>query len=160
MLAVYPLVPDREEPYTLPEIVQRIVEWFFVQRHDQSRENGDCCYRTECGNACAIGCLIPDSVYNEDMEYMDYISVWKGNSAIRNLFPEKYQYLLNTLQGCHDNSDRVTFHNEFLHHLRTFGQYDIPQEQYEGFRSMLEMELVRTKQIACEGGALLTQSND
>lgn len=66
-----------------------------------------CAYRTPDGLKCAIGCLIPDELYNTDMESRGAVSVLK-------LFPKVAQHLgvvdhddesfLLSLQCSHDYS--------------------------------------------------------
>ena len=35
----------------------------------------ECCYRTPDGKKCAIGCLIPDSIYSNRMECKDFLTI-------------------------------------------------------------------------------------
>jgi hypothetical protein len=60
-------------------------------------EKGDCCYRTEEGLMCAVGCLIPDSEYDPAWEgYNIYGLMWSGL--------ENHCFgLLESLQLTHDD---------------------------------------------------------
>lgn len=62
-------------------------------------ENGDCAYRGCGGLKCAVGVLIPDSIYDPK---------WEGDScfgliANYNVFDESLGWLLTRLQDVHDN---------------------------------------------------------
>lgn len=46
-----------------------IIRDHLIQQHAQSLDSkGNCAYRTKSGNKCAIGCLIPDTTYIENLE--------------------------------------------------------------------------------------------
>jgi hypothetical protein len=55
---------------TKQQIADEVYKWFFVLKNKQARseEFGTCRYRTEFGNRCAVGCCIPDSLYDPAIE--------------------------------------------------------------------------------------------
>ncbi len=61
-------------------------------------------YRTAAGLKCAIGCLIPDELYNPDLEGASACSpgVWGLISQAHDL-AESLRPLIHALQGVHDN---------------------------------------------------------
>lgn len=79
-------------------------------------EQGNCCYKTESGLKCAIGCLIPDNLYDlcfEGKGVGAVVGFSNGNSdnyPVRNYLMNKYSvdsfanmhYLLFKLQCIHD----------------------------------------------------------
>jgi len=70
-------------------------------------KNGSCAYRSRRGNRCAIGCLIPDEMYNNKMEYkiVDYIF-----SEISGLFAADVNPgFLSSLQQIHDCHDKYAW---------------------------------------------------
>jgi hypothetical protein len=83
------------------EIFDTVARHIIKQGKPAVNEYGDCKYRTADGSMCAVGVLIPDDVYTEDMEWMvpdhlatdKYISVDDG---------AKSGVLLLNLQAAHD----------------------------------------------------------
>lgn len=64
-----------------------------------------CAYRGDNGLKCAIGCLIPDELYHEDMESITVIDLVKGFPEIGELFRGVDINLLFELQSTHDDID-------------------------------------------------------
>ena len=65
----------------------------------ESRTITTCAYRGSEGRMCAVGCLIPDNLYDYDMEY-------KGVQHLNEfspLFRVDQMNLLSALQSKHDN---------------------------------------------------------
>lgn len=54
-------------------------------------EDGDCLYRASEGRKCAVGCLIPDELYNPAWEHQIGIASALGASPDLALFLEKAQ---------------------------------------------------------------------
>ena len=81
-----------------------------------------CLYRAPNGNKCAVGCLIDDDQYRDEIEGMgaDDIPVlnaieasgWKGVSI----------HLLDAMQNCHDTLHPSDWEERFLH---IAGQYEL-----------------------------------
>ena len=51
------------------EALLTIKEHLIKQNRPSVDSNGKCMYRGEDGTKCAIGCLIPDHLYNKSMEH-------------------------------------------------------------------------------------------
>jgi hypothetical protein len=67
-----------------------------------------CSYRDENGNACAVGCLIPDNAYDPSFENAGIAGLYP-NSELQALFGDEgvfYGYLQET-QDAHDNAKDV-----------------------------------------------------
>lgn len=95
------------------EIFDKAVSGLLEQgEQSYSEQLEKCVYRGECGNKCAVGQLIPDELYSEDMDV--------GPSSVISLL-EKFPHLrecvlpcdmsskdginfLSVLQSIHDNS--------------------------------------------------------
>lgn len=45
---------------------------------DDVSQGGNCCYRTEDGRKCAAGCLIPDDLYDKEIEYDQRLDIVGG----------------------------------------------------------------------------------
>jgi hypothetical protein len=70
------------------------------------RENGRCCYRGPGDLKCAIGCLIPDALYEKDMDENASTSIGtllSSRLSIKEHFKGVNHDLLTRLQMCHDN---------------------------------------------------------
>lgn len=86
---------------TPQEIFEKVVTHLFTQGRRSLNDQGWCRYRGDKGTSCAVGCLIPDEVYDVGME---------GSNSICLLFrykkelPDLWQNsaLLNELQEVHD----------------------------------------------------------
>jgi hypothetical protein len=60
-----------------------------------------CVYRGEDGAKCAVGCLIPDEVYDKNMEDKS-VSLIAASGPLKDLFKELDMTLLGRLQRLHD----------------------------------------------------------
>ena len=89
-------------------------------------ESVDCLYRTPEGRACAVGCLIPDSKYNEEFENN------RASAVIQTVWPDLYRdpvsdsgyrgsvaEFLDMAQSCHDGANSV---GTFLAELRLLAE--------------------------------------
>jgi hypothetical protein len=66
---------------------------------------GSCLYRGEDGRKCAIGCLIPDNLYEEDMEDKPVVQLCADFSSLVQLFEGVTTELLEDLQIIHDREE-------------------------------------------------------
>lgn len=62
-----------------------------------------CCYRYE-GRKCAIGALLPDHLYREEMENRTASALIDGYSDVAEHFAGLGHFFLTALQGLHDHS--------------------------------------------------------
>ena len=63
-------------------------------------DGAQCVYRDPSGASCAVGCLIPDEVYDEAMEGDLAADVISGYPALHHLLP--HLDLVSALQSAHD----------------------------------------------------------
>lgn len=89
------------------EILDAVVAFMRKQRKPSGGRTAGggsyyCRYRGPDGTKCAIGALIPDSIYDEVIEGKPIDDVLHGSSAIRELFVGVDPAYLMSLQGCHD----------------------------------------------------------
>lgn len=93
---------------TKQEVFDKVSTHLFAQGKQAlfgSDDDASCAYRGANGTQCAAGCLIPDDMYDESMEYnsIDYLvdaaasGVWKIPADIK-----AYQDLVLQLQHVHD----------------------------------------------------------
>ena len=87
-----------------------------------------CMYRTDDGNKCAIGCLIPDELYSEAMERSTVGAIIEGFPQIKKFFEDCNPKFLERMQSVHDyvgNWDDTGFTPQGLKELdslaRTYG---------------------------------------
>jgi len=97
---------------------QEIFDYVACHLANQGRKSEDqrgCCYRTDQGDACAVGCLIPDRAYDAAIEGR---SLYKLLDRRKKSLPynwtewleenpwfEKNYPLLFSLQNLHDSTD-------------------------------------------------------
>ena len=100
---------------TKQEIFNKVWKWFITDKHPQSRDIRGCKYRTK-DSACAVGCLIPDELYEPTME-------GRGVNGLLMHYPKLQKVLgydvdlafLKILQSTHDHyADVLTQPEDFL----------------------------------------------
>jgi len=66
-----------------------------------------CAYRGKDGLKCAIGHIIPDSIYNEKMEGRAFLELYTHYESVKNLISPEWDNdlltFLDKLQSVHDN---------------------------------------------------------
>ena len=69
---------------TLQQVVDKNYEWFVVDKNPRSasEEDSKCAYRGNNGTKCAIGCVIPDNLYESRMDLGGYANVTVGGSLV------------------------------------------------------------------------------
>lgn len=101
---------------TRQEIFDKVARHLLTQGQRAETEGGDCVYRAEDGTKCAVGCLIPDELYDPEFEGL-LISHIFGDQA--GSLPERAQEkgrqlsrllgdhfpLLKELQEVHDEDE-------------------------------------------------------
>lgn len=92
---------------TSQEVFDYIIKHLRNQGERATDNKNGCVYRSDRGLACAIGCLIPDSEYNEFMEGLSFDQLSRENESeewfIKLGFGKHYD-LLDTMQSFHDTS--------------------------------------------------------
>lgn len=95
-----------------------------IKQGGRAMENGVCRYRGPAGTKCAIGALIPDELYDPEIESKSIANVlWQwpkiaeylvGDVKPRNSDEEEAFRILRELQGVHDGG----FNGDFKQGLR------------------------------------------
>lgn len=88
---------------TKQEVFDAVVKHLLTQGQQSIDKNGwNCLYRNDNGLKCAIGALIPDSMYKSSMENVP-VAVLISNGEIPELFDESIPAVfLRQLQNIHD----------------------------------------------------------
>lgn len=92
------------------EAFDKVVRHLYTMDYPSSQRNvflGEriCAYRGDDEAKCAIGCLIPDEVYQKGMEAMSLPSLIANYTSIEELFLGVNWKLLSDLQHVHDDSN-------------------------------------------------------
>lgn len=77
-----------------------------LNQQKQSKKGGSCMYRGRAGNKCAVGCLISDEAYTEDLEGLrakSELVVEALYTSLNYALTEIDIDLLEELQAIHDN---------------------------------------------------------
>ena len=94
---------DKIEEFSLQEIFDYVVNHLRTQGEVCINLGGLCVYRNAKGQSCAVGCLIPDELYNKEVEEKgaSETSFWR---ALGLGMPEDMErvMLLQDLQFAHD----------------------------------------------------------
>lgn len=91
--------------YTSQSIFDKVATHLFTQGvQSKSPTNRKCLYRGPNNTSCAVGCLIPDELYEPEMD-ADYGA--NAIEAVLDVYPEleflrQFRSLLSQLQGVHD----------------------------------------------------------
>lgn len=93
---------------------------------------GKCSYRTETGNKCLIGCLIPDRIYNHtwDTESMSVVALLR-RPEIQEILGNVDPKFLSVAQGIHDSTHSVDWRERLLVRLRYLAmeyKLEVPNE--------------------------------
>ena len=83
------------------EIFDIVVDHLYKQGRP-SMIDGTCSYISEDGCMCAVGVLIPDEVYDKDMEGKVVVCLLKYKNLPKEFYVSEYSSLLYDLQYCHD----------------------------------------------------------
>lgn len=86
---------------TAQKIFDKIVTHLRTQNAVSATANGLCLYRSPDGKKCAVGCMIPDDVYDPDMEHHMAGSVIADCRQLHDLYD--HRNLLESMQLVHDN---------------------------------------------------------
>jgi hypothetical protein len=90
-----------------------------------------CAYRAADGSTCAIGCLIPDDIFQPGMEGLRVQTLMVYYESIRDLFANNDASLLGTLQVLHDNYPVSTWKSELA---ATARMYKLDDKVLENFQ--------------------------
>jgi len=97
---------------TNQEVFDKVATHLLTQGKQSVNAGGTCLYRGPGGTSCAVGCLIPDKVYREEMEGNDlarlpHVRGLKTALGVgARLDPNDTRFdLLYALQGAHDILD-------------------------------------------------------
>jgi hypothetical protein len=99
------------------KIALEIVQHMAQQKTAAITPNDGCMYRTQDGKKCAIGGIIPDDLYSEEMEGKLIRGILVGFTELAQYFKNKYGIdkeqeehilLLNEFQSIHDTNKILT----------------------------------------------------
>lgn len=87
------------------EIFSKVYTFLLNQGLSAVSDDGACAYRGAEGTMCAVGCLIPDELYQEDIETTGVKSVVHEGilEEVVDCKDSKTIALLESLQSIHDN---------------------------------------------------------
>lgn len=89
----------------------------------QSTDHSDCAYRGMCGLKCVVGHMIPDELYDPEMDTDEHNTSIGGNTLIIEILSlsDSEVELLSYLQHCHDNcSCYRDFTEQFVDNITGF----------------------------------------
>ena len=94
------------------------VEEFLLKQNRASLYQNKCAYRGDNELKCAVGCLIPDPYYQQDMEDkgVEHLATAEINPKLRS-FINRFIYVLGQLQSIHD-SINISYWKESINNLK------------------------------------------
>lgn len=115
-------------------LIQRVLTHLVKQgKPAKDLESSRCYYRTSEGLKCAVGCLIKDEFYTENLEGKDIKKVSVQNAVNRSLgtlLNDLDLAALSLLQSVHDG--RIKFTKDMFNHLLVF-PHTFPEEPVYSF---------------------------
>lgn len=127
-------------PRSAQQAFNNVWRWFIIRGNPLSqrpateaeRMNGNnsmfCMYRSEDGTrGCAIGCQLPDKLYQSKYEGKSVAFMLEEDEAIKKHFEDVDWDVLNTLQRMHDNSFSIEELEEKLREYASYTFFTIPQ---------------------------------
>lgn len=97
---------------TSQEIFDIVVTHLRKQGKPAMNNIGGCSYRGVDGTKCAVGCLIPDSIYKSEMEGSIAEELVIQFEGLYHLIEHKH--LLGLLQSAHDKNNTIGYWANFL----------------------------------------------
>lgn len=94
------------------EVFDTVAKHLLNQGRISESPDGSCGYRGQDGMKCAIGVLIPDDLFREEMEGVTVEKLIPLYSDIGSLFSRVDTGLLNRLQLVHDTIDPYSWKQE------------------------------------------------
>jgi hypothetical protein len=121
---------------TNQEVFDRVWDYFITKGNPPAVSDEGfgsvklCRYRTKDGRRCAIGCLIPDELYEEGLEGCPARFIPHASPALEELFAGVSTELLTRLQVKHDTcakeGDETSFTQQYALKLRDIaGKHDL-----------------------------------
>jgi len=88
---------------TPQDIFNKVAEHLLKQNARCQNDEDSCKYRGENNTSCAVGCLLPDSLYSIIMEGETIIGLFEKFPKVKTFLGAKNTYLLRKLQDIHDD---------------------------------------------------------
>jgi hypothetical protein len=129
------------------DLFDRIVTHCFNQGFQSVDDTGSCMYRGEEGRSCAVGCLIPDEMYDPSIERKIYDMFNVSDNSYREaiyeyLGGEEHVKFLRLMQLAHDNTENwateETLRKAFAHVAHDF---KLNTDVFEGLHFPLQRRL-------------------
>lgn len=92
-----------------------------ARKSDPAPGSSICLYRSPAGLSCAIGCLIPDDVYDPSIEGDPVYCLPPKIRKALGIRTDEDEELLFSLQNVHDNHDPRTWKNELTWVAEQYG---------------------------------------
>jgi hypothetical protein len=91
---------------TLQSVFDKVATHLLSQ-NEKSEHDGECLYRDEKGNKCAVGCLIPDNLYSPEIEGAGVLDGHIAGILSKSIvgYDTVVEDLLFHLQDLHDCAD-------------------------------------------------------
>ena len=93
---------------TTLDVFNKVSEHLLAQNEQALDGNWECVYRSDTGLKCAVGCLIEDEFYSEDLEYLSLTSAGLVAKALQRsgvVTTNETLSLLQKLQKLHDRKE-------------------------------------------------------
>ena len=100
---------------TTLEVFNKVSEHLLTQNEKSLGEDEVCAYRNHTGLECAVGCLIDDEFYSEDLEYWNLDRNGIVSDALEKSgvdMTREILDLLQRLQKLHDHTEPETWKEE------------------------------------------------
>lgn len=114
------------------EVFDKVSTWLLREGGTQSSSPDiGCVYRSEDGNMCAIGCILPDELYSTSFETND-VEYMLEDKEVKEYFSGVSEELLHSLQVIHDNDGNWSNLNYMYNDLRSLANEHQLQFNFKG----------------------------
>jgi hypothetical protein len=123
-------------------IFDKVAKHLLTQKVKAVSVSGTYLYRSPFGHKCAVGCLIPDELYDERFEGRQFVTlVGMFPETIKSIFGDMPYKLLSDLQSIHDDTQPETW-------------FDRLKETAQSFKLSTEvLDAFATGNVECGGSA-------
>lgn len=133
---ILPLTVDKTEQQVFDKVATHLLTQracSLMSEEDKARLHENpastaaiCAYRGKNGLKCAVGVLIPDEVYADNMEQVRVSGLRRMDGITGPLFAEEHLSLLTMLQNAHDDNAKIDGPVDFTLQLyRVAEMYDL-----------------------------------
>lgn len=121
----------------IQDMFDTIVMHLRWQGRKSLNQNGNCVYRGDDGDKCAVGCLIPDYLYRTSLESVSCLEIGENNeyAALKDYLLDDWDQdvddclcFLREMQIIHDEQEVADWELAFLEVASKYSLFPVPED--------------------------------